>query len=346
LRTTVAKAGAFLTGTAALVLGGLAPTAHAADGWTTYTLATPNATYHSIYAAGSEAWIVGTVNPQPTHSTVLQHFDGSAWSPVAVPNLGSGRVITGTSATDLWIGGGATAHFDGERWTTYQVPDRWPVVQLYAAGPNNVWGVTQTPGTSPVYDGQRLIHFDGTAWSLATPPQVAGYTEPDIQLSGSGTDVWVNYSDRDGGENTLLRTSGTGFTAIPSPGYGVAVVPLGPNDAWASGPIVADSGNGDVKANPLRWNGRAWAAVDDGQQWTTYQPRVAVGGTVWANRFEFFSGYGVVSLVRWTGSGWATVPGISGVGSDGVFDYAAPGPWALLAQGRDKNRQTVKVYAG
>ncbi|MBM7787863.1 hypothetical protein [Tenggerimyces flavus] len=43
MSTALARVGAVLTGTAALVLGGLAPTVQAADGWTSYTLNTPNA---------------------------------------------------------------------------------------------------------------------------------------------------------------------------------------------------------------------------------------------------------------------------------------------------------------
>ncbi|MCP2262204.1 hypothetical protein LX15_005938 [Streptoalloteichus tenebrarius] len=352
----LARVGAVLSAVAALVLGGLAPTAQAANGWTTYTVNAPNATYYGIYASGSEAWIVGTVNPYPTDSTVLQHFDGRSWSPITAPNVGDARAITGTSASDLWIGGSAdavnaTAHFDGQQWTTYPVPDQWNVVQMLAVAPNNAWAVTQTPANSPVYHGQRLIHFDGSSWTVVTPPQVAGYTEPDIHLSGSGAgDVWVNYSDRDGRENTLLRASGTSFTAIPSPGYGASIVPLSDTDAWASGPAIADSGNGELKSNPLHWDGRSWKPVDDGQKWTSYQPRVAAGGTVWANRTEYFSGYGSVTLVRWSGGRWQTVPGISGLGHDGVFQYAAAtprsAPWALFAQGRDKNRQNIKLYTG
>jgi hypothetical protein len=354
--TPFARVGAVLTGAAALILGGLAPTAQAADGWTTYTVNAPNANYRSIYAAGSEAWIVGTVNPYPTHSTVLQHFDGNSWSPLTVPNVGDASVITGTRASDLWIGGSAdavnaTAHFDGQQWTTYAVPDRWTVVQMLAVGPNDVWAVTQTPSTSPVYYGQRLIHFDGTSWSLTTPPQVTGYTRPGIRLSGSGAgDVWVNYSDPDGMKNTLLRASGTSFTAIPSPGYGVSIVPLSATDAWAAGPTVATTPTGDFKANPLHWDGRSWTPVDDGQQWTTYLPRVAADGTVWADKTEFISNYGIVTLVRRVGDQWQTVAGVSGVGSDNVVQYTATTPqsppWALLGHGGDKNHQTVEVHTG
>ncbi|WP_073484728.1 hypothetical protein [Streptoalloteichus hindustanus] len=366
MSTPLVRTGAVLATAAAFVLGGLAPTAPApvaeaasaevADGWKTYQLKTPNARYDSIYAAGSEAWIVGTVNPYPTHSTVVQHFDGKTWSPMTVPHVGYGMVITGTSASNLWIGGSsdatnATAHFDGRQWTTYPVPDQWTVVQMLAVAPNNVWAVTQTPSDSPVYHGQRLIHFDGRSWSLVTPPQVAGYTEPDIEISGSGAgDVWVNYSDRNGKKNTLLRASGTTFTVLPSPGYGVKVVPLSANDAWARGPVVASNGNGDSKSNALHWDGRSWKTVDDGQKWTTYEPRVVANGTVWANKTEYYSGYGKVTLVRWVGGRWQTVPGMSGIGSDSVLQYVAPtpksSPWALMAQGREKNRQDVRVYTG
>ena len=347
----LARAGAAVLGAAALAVTGVSGPAAAAEPWTSYTLNTPNATYYGIYAAGdNDAWVVGAVNPYPTESTVLQHFDGTSWSPVSVPNVGDARAIAGTSSSDIWIGGSAdvaagTAHYDGQRWTTHPVPNQWNVVRLLAVGPGNVWGVTQTPGNSPTYEGQRLIHFDGSSWRIVTP--VAGYTRPSVDLSGSGPDdLWVKFTES--GKTTLLHGNGESWTAVT--GSASSIVPLTANDAWAGGPIVANSGNGDVKSNPLHWDGHAWTAVDDGQEWTSYQPRVVATGTVWANKFTFFSGYGVVSLVRWTGGQWQEVPGVSGVGSDLVFQYSAPTPqarpWALFAHGKDKAHQTVKHYTG
>ncbi|WP_163512320.1 hypothetical protein [Fodinicola acaciae] len=349
----LARSGAAVAGAAVLAVASVSGPVAAADPWTSYTLDTPNATYYGIYAASeSDAWVVGTVNPYPTEGTVLRHFDGASWSSVTVPNVGDARAISGTSSSDIWIGGSGdvaagTAHFDGQQWTTHPVPNQWNVVRLLAVGANNVWGVTQTPGNQPTYDGQRLVHFDGSSWKIVTPAPAAGFASPGVELAGSGADdLWAKFTES--GKSVLLHGNGATWTQVD--GAASSIVALTGNEAWAAGPTVTNDGNGGIKSNPLHWDGHAWTAVDDKQQWTSYLPRIAATGTVWANKSTSYSGYPVVTLVRWTGGQWQEVPGISGVGTDLVFQYAAATtqarPWALFAHGKDNAHQTIKHYTG
>lgn len=335
----------------------VAPASTTAGGWTSYTLALTNARLADVYAAdAANAWAVGEVNPSPTESTILWRFDGVAWSPQPVADIGGGTAIAGTSASDLWIGGRrGTAHFDGRNWTTYPLPATVTgVVDLYDGGPGAVWAVLLiAPGN------QRLARFAGGQWTIVTPSQVSDLASPQIHFAGTGAnDLWVRYQSYVNGRilTRLLHWDGTAFTQVqtglpevpPNPGF-TELAAAGPADAWASGVTVPSVEN---KSNPYHWNGTSWQAVDDGLPNTTYVPRVAATGTVWAERRHFFEGYvGLMEMVRWVDGRWQVVPGAVIDLVKPVLQYAAAGDsglWALryvktTATGR--NTQVIDFYS-
>jgi hypothetical protein len=67
-------------------------------------------------ACASDVWIVGTTFTaiNSVANPLVQHFDGSTWSTIVTPFANSPQrpaplaAITGTSANDVWIGGGTT----------------------------------------------------------------------------------------------------------------------------------------------------------------------------------------------------------------------------------------------
>lgn len=150
-----------------------------------------------------------------TSTPLAIHWDGSSWTEVEVPRVAnrhhelSGVVVI--AADDAWavgdyrnIGGtfrGVTYHWDGETWSHVPSPiEAFPQSGLFdvvATGADDVWAI----GTAPDV-GVVLMHWDGSDWSLATPPPNSGgaliATGPG-ELWASG---WTGFWRWDGGEWT------------------------------------------------------------------------------------------------------------------------------------------------
>ncbi|TVZ01770.1 hypothetical protein EAS64_30410 [Trebonia kvetii] len=101
----------------------------------------------------ASAWAVGTGSLRPGHSltTVIEHWDGRAWTLVPSPATGDLTAVTAASADSAWavgsssVGGGGTAvieHWDGKAWT-------WPPGFCASpAGPGCPAPPSQPPGSS------------------------------------------------------------------------------------------------------------------------------------------------------------------------------------------------------
>jgi hypothetical protein len=157
-------------------------------------VATPNVgaganQLNSVLAlAPNDVWAVGfsTAVPPPQSAptlTLIEHFDGAAWSIVPSPNVGpnsgyqSNRLfgLTANSPTDIWAFGSFFAadgsgnqhtlllHWNGKSWTTVPSPDPTEggfLSDLLFAGvvpsPGNVW-IFGTEDEAP-HSGTLAIH--------------------------------------------------------------------------------------------------------------------------------------------------------------------------------------------
>jgi hypothetical protein len=168
--------------------------------WQTYPLYLPaGATYvppasdvgadqqRWLYAAGPDD-VYATVNmtvPGQTASSVLEHFNGTAWSQVTgAPNL-----TTGTIA-----------------------------LQVSGSGPDNVY-VAALVGI-PDYSGE-LLHYNGTSWSVVSlPEQNSAPPELDyMQVTGAGKGL----DTADGYIGKVAKLSGGKWGLINAPLSNVAV---------------------------------------------------------------------------------------------------------------------------
>src|SRR2546430_71408 len=104
-------------------------------------------------ASSNDVWAVGT--QQPTNltdpSTLIQHWDGSAWT--IVPNIspeGSHlQAASGVASNDVWATGYSEAgtlaeHWDGSSWSVVQTANGGPLDPVFLPGAvglscNNVW---------------------------------------------------------------------------------------------------------------------------------------------------------------------------------------------------------------
>ena len=185
---------------------------------------------------GADCWAVGAEvdtagNGNPT-GTLIEHWDGTAWSAVTSPSPGGpgvqGAILSGVScasASSCVAVGYATddtganltdviEQWNGTSWTivpgaaTGQAFDQLTAVQCLSA--SNCWAVgnagpaQQDSSFLPIFPGavgdQGLIeHWDGSAWSVV--PSVAESTPNGGYLSGlactSANNCWVSGATTD-----------------------------------------------------------------------------------------------------------------------------------------------------
>jgi hypothetical protein len=145
-------------------------------------------------AAPDDVWAVGVAEDRssdPASEAVAHHWDGAAWSRVALPRTGDWsalRSIAVIAPDDAWAVGlqgdsngeqqtsqhGYVVHWDGTAWTEVPFPSA-RVTQLRAvsaSGPDDVWIVGDAfrgTGDHGAY-APLTAHWDGAAWRLVRAP--------------------------------------------------------------------------------------------------------------------------------------------------------------------------------
>ena len=149
---------------------------------------------------------------------VATHWNGSAWSTVATPNVNAINALKGVAAiasTDVWaVGSSIKSPSDG--------------ISQYRT---------------------LIEHYNGGAWSVVPSPNAgAGSNELTGVAAHSASDVWaVGYALDVTGDIPVAKTlwmhwDGTRWSTVPSPSAGTGdnlldsvIAPAGTSDVWASG---------------------------------------------------------------------------------------------------------------
>jgi probable HAF family extracellular repeat protein len=249
----------------------------------------------------SDCWAVGEFNNSILTQTLIEHWDGNAWTIVSSPNsvtapqVNSLSGVACASASDCWAVGysqiattNATLeqtlieHWDGSSWVVITSPNTSPVFSNYLTGitcisSSDCWAVGHDVDANAY---QTVIeHWDGASWTIVTSPN--SDTTHNNALEGiscvSATECWaVGWHNAAGtGARTLVaRWDGTSWAIVNSadPGATFANVLSGvtcvsASACWAVGYYIPDS------AAPLsfsssfyqtlveRWDGTSWTAV-------------------------------------------------------------------------------------
>jgi len=200
--------------------------------------------------SGSDAWVVGVggIFGGATDSTLILHWDGTAWTQVNSPSPGSGgnRLIgvSARSGSDAWAVG-----FDScAAWIC----------------------------DTPEVEDTLILHWDGTAWTQVPSPSPSSisYNELHGVSAVSGSDAWAvgfyNATEIGPIKTLILHWNGTAWTKVKSPNpscphyylsdnelYGVSAV--SGSDAWAVGDYGdCDFATGKAATLVAHWNGTAW----------------------------------------------------------------------------------------
>jgi hypothetical protein len=142
--------------------------------------------------------------------TLTMHYDGTAWSVVASPDIGGGTSLN---------------------------PQRTELAGVAAAGPADVWAVGRTfnidGGSGPAK--VEVLHWNGRAWSFVADATGTAATALSSVSAGSPRDVWAV------GGASSEHWNGSTWTEVALPGAaatgtlaGTSVVP-GTGTAWAVG---------------------------------------------------------------------------------------------------------------
>jgi len=164
------------------------------DGTQWSIVPTPNTdTETSFFAvdalASNDVWAVGEYWNSGAH-TFMAHWDGTQWSPFYGPALGTLDddlyAVVAIAPNDVWAvgdkipGGGfdqtLTLHWDGTQWNNVPSPNvdarnhyLWGIT---ATDPNDVWAVGEHWINNGNDEEPLVLHWNGSAWSMATLPQI------------------------------------------------------------------------------------------------------------------------------------------------------------------------------
>lgn len=276
--------------------------------------------YDSLYdvavVSADDIWAVGLHHGSygtPPEQTLVEHWDGSAWSVVSSPNPGmTTSILYGVavgSAGDVWA------------------------VGYYANGGSAV-RLTLTE------------HWNGSAWSVVPSPNVgAGNNSFNAVAVGSATDVWAvgSYIDSTAGGEKMLSEhwDGSSWTIVPCPDHSAdynvlsGVTIISPNDVWAVGSYGQSRGRTLVE----HWDGTSWTfrfSPDPGAGSNALYDIAAIStNDVWAVGTYWSSIYGQPSALieHWDGSNWSLsptpVPGTANVMLKGITAISANDIWAV-----------------
>ena len=263
--------------------------------------------------SGSNAWAVGSVeDPAAVPKTLIEHWDGHAWTVVPSPNEGGAADenhlwdVRAFSATDVWAVGDSTAN------------------------------------------GTLTMHRDAGGWSIVPAPDVAGRQCSLAAVTGvPGSSrrfaVGSCVDPATGDSRTLIeRWNGTGWTIVPSPAPGVSstltdVVAVSGHELWAVGDSRASGLPGPTTGLTIRWNGHGWSEVASpsapppvGETHLLGASVVPGTSTLWAVGYTWAGSTGEYRVFSefWDGTGWSIVPTAPGL--PGVAEFfsavAATGP--------------------
>ena len=211
------------------------------NGWKLFPSPNPqNAFTSDLLSVASDAtndvWAAGyfaNANENEYSNTLIEHWDGTQWSVVPSPNVGSIynvlRSVAAVSPTDVWAVGST----------------------FYPDGPVNT--------SAPLVE-----HWDGTQWSVVSSPN-PGFAYLNGVTAISANDIWAVGSAN--GHALAEHWNGTQWSVVPAhsaTGNLNAVTAIATNNVWAAGTKAL--GGGGLQTLTEHWNGTKWQVVSSPNQ--------------------------------------------------------------------------------
>ena len=289
--------------------------------------------------SAADCWAVGSFFNGSVQQTLIEHWDGTAWSIVDSPNTSAARSnilysITCAAASDCWVIGYHAAdfayqtliqHWDGNTWSIVPSPS------TDAAQNNFLNSVTCTSASDcwavGFYDSgaayQTLIErWNGSAWAIVPSPNTDATRENRLfsVTCASGSDCWAvgRFFNGTALQTLIQRWNGSAWTIITSPNTSdseennlQSVTCATASDCWAVGSYGPGDGTGLTLIE--RWNGSAWQIVASPNPTAPFNYNFLRGVTCsspskcWAVGYYFADGANRTLIERWDGSAWLLV---------------------------------------
>jgi hypothetical protein len=318
------------------------PVAEHWDGssWTQVPVPAPANTsksYLNAVAAVSadDVWAVGAEVSSSSGGqlTLIEHWDGSSWSVVPSPSLGSDLnmldSVTAVSAGNVWaVGNGYVngiivteiQHWNGAGWMIVSSPNVAGVNanqlnQITVVSARNIWAVGYWAELNIQYS-TLAEHWNGTTWSIVKTPKIAvdnydlqgvsAVSARDVLAVGS---TWNNTTQRF--QALAERWNGTRWRRVavgspPLPTFLFVPTALSASDAWCDGWFETPSG-GEMPMTE-HWNGTSWQPVSAPAPTSTYSNLIGIAAIsaddVWAVGSYQDSGPWYPLYDHWNGQNW------------------------------------------
>jgi hypothetical protein len=129
-------------------------------------------------AAGphGDVWAVGRASNGPDARVFVLHWNGMEWTLAHVPSMAAGVAgpkLVVLAHQEVWVvSGHSMMHRTRSGWTRVGVPapdpaEYWSLTAISAESPSSIWASGWVSnGTSHVYSGGLLEHWDGRRWEL------------------------------------------------------------------------------------------------------------------------------------------------------------------------------------
>jgi hypothetical protein len=220
--------------------------------WTEYGLPVVGSNQNTLLGVSElpngHAWAVGYYTDATwTDQTLIEYYNGSAWSVVPSPSPGAQRDIltsvTAISDSDVWAVGEQmnsagtwhtlAEHWDGSSWTAVPAVDAGAggneFFGVHAVSSKSVYAVGDESGSS-FPDTALIEHWDGSKWSVLPSP--ADTTESLMAYGVTGSDTALTVAGNRGSDTAPFTT----FAASGAPGsLSLATTPnaTGENNLYA-----------------------------------------------------------------------------------------------------------------
>jgi hypothetical protein len=293
----------------------------------------------------NSVWAVGAFVPtgQNNQRTLIEHWNGTAWSVQPSANEGGTTTlnelsaIAAVSAIDIWAVGdhGSPApepqkplleHFLGGTWHATPSPDLGPghhfLTGVSAISASDVWAVGYSIGSSGVYS-PVAEHWNGSKWSVASVKVPKGSGSEFYGVFGSrSSDVWAVGAQApgvSGGRPLVEHWNGKQWSIVATPivvstwnGQWLdAIDGKSTNDVWAAGTRQPNVNNfaGLIE----HWNGASWTVIpsaDPPASSGDYLRAVseAAPTDIWAVGNDDINGFSGTLVEHWNGAAWTIVP--------------------------------------
>jgi hypothetical protein len=355
-----------------LALGGAAPSSargSCTPSWTVVPAANPiGGRINDLAAASpSDVWAVGYQGRFENTRTLIERWDGNAWTVVPSPNVGAGNEldsVAALSATNVWAVGYSNnyglpyrprrliEHWDGRRWRIVPSPGHGMLSAVGGAAADDVWavGVFRDDNAAEKPRTALILHWHRGTWSEVKSP--APHAEYAPGLDGlavvSPKDVWAvggAGTDRPFAEhwdgNRWLVKSAPRLSSEPNEVCENALIDVSAvsaYDVWAVGYCAAGP-------STEHWNGRKWKRIrvpdedwashyDNQEDSKLFSVAALSASDVWAVGF---------GIEHWDGQRWRPA------GPDGEEPYAIVAAslhelWASAGLGRSYDKAHFLHY--